>query len=71
MPRQPLVDERVVGVEQIHQRPILTNDAVEEELGFLLKRERERVAVVRIQERIGNDVLAAGAARATGQRSSR
>ena len=31
MPRQPLVDERVVGVQQIHHAAVLAHDAVEEQ----------------------------------------
>ena len=54
--RQPLVHERVVGVEQIDERPILAHDAVEEELGFPLERPRQRVAVVRVEERVRHDV---------------
>ena len=34
VPREPLVDEGVVGGEQIRDRPILADDVAEEELGF-------------------------------------
>ena len=52
MPRHPLVGEGVVGRQQFQQAPILADQALEEELGFLAQRERERVIGVRIQDRI-------------------
>ena len=35
MLRQPLVEERVVAVEQLQQAPILPDDVLEEHLGLL------------------------------------
>src|SRR5262245_55060496 len=54
VPRETLVDEREVSVEQIDDRSILTHDRAEEHLGFLLERSAEVLVEVR---RIGSDVL--------------
>ena len=42
VPRQPLVDERVVGVQQVEDAAVLAHDALEEQLG--LRAERLRAA---------------------------
>ena len=54
--RQPLVDERVVGGQQVDGRPVFADDAVEEQLHLALEGQRQRVAVVGKEERIGHDV---------------
>ena len=38
VPRQPAVDERVVGRQQLEDRPVFAHDAHEEQLGFALHR---------------------------------
>ena len=38
VPRQPLVDERVVRPQQVEHVPVLAHDAVEEQLGLALER---------------------------------
>ena len=38
VPREPLVDERVVGAQQVEHVAVLAHDAVEEQLGFPAKR---------------------------------
>ena len=47
VPREPLVDERVVGGDQIEHAAVLADDAVEEELGFLDERLGQRAVPVR------------------------
>src|SRR5687768_16766313 len=51
--RQPLVNERVVGIEQLDDRPILTDDGAEEHLGFAAERLAQVVVEAR---RLGLDV---------------
>ena len=53
MLRQPLVDERVVGRQQIEDTAILTKDAVEEQLGLSLERLPQLVVPVRIVDAVG------------------
>ena len=43
VPREPLVDERVVGGQQVEHAAILADDAVEEQLGLALHRLGQRV----------------------------
>ena len=45
--RQPLVDERVVGAQQVERAAILAHDALEEELGLAAERLPQRVVEVR------------------------
>ena len=47
VPGQPLVDERVVGGQQLEHRPILAHDAVEEHLGLAPERLPQVVVEVR------------------------
>ena len=47
VPRQPLVDERVVGVEQVEHAAVLRDDALEEQLRFLAERLPQLVVEVR------------------------
>ena len=49
MPRQPLVDERVVGIQQIHDAAVFAHDAVEEQRRLFLHRLTQ--VVVEIGER--------------------
>ena len=42
VPREPLVDERVVGGDQVEHAAVFADDAVEEELGFADERLRQR-----------------------------
>ena len=49
MPRQPLVDERVVGIQQIHDAAVFAHDAVEEQRRLFLHRLAK--VVVEIGER--------------------
>ena len=37
VPREPLVDERVVGVHQVEHAAVLAHDAAEEQLGLALE----------------------------------
>ena len=53
--RQPFVDERVVGAQQIQHAAILAEDAVEEQLGFLPERLTEIVVEVRKQSHVRRD----------------
>ena len=55
--RDALVRVGVVGGKQIEQAAILANQAVEEQLGLLLQRQRQRLIGVRIQDRIRNHLL--------------
>ena len=52
-----LVRVGVVGGKQIEQAAILAHQAVEEELGLLLQRQRQRLIGIRIQDRIRNHLL--------------
>jgi hypothetical protein len=49
--RQPLVDERVVGVHQVEHAAVLAHDALEKELGLAL--EGLSKVVVEIGEQLG------------------
>src|SRR5207247_5346097 len=51
MPRQPLVDERVVGAQEIDNTAVLADDAPGEELGFPV--ERLAQVVVEVRKRLG------------------
>ena len=53
MLRQPLVDERVVGVQQVEHAAILAHDAVEEQLGLALEGLPQVVVEVGEDEQIG------------------
>jgi hypothetical protein len=56
VPGQSFVHERVVGGQQVQRRPILADDAAEEELDLAAEGQRQRVAVVGEEERVGHDV---------------
>ena len=45
--RQPFVDERVVGAQQVERAAILAHDALEEQLGLAAERLTQRVVEVR------------------------
>ena len=51
MLREPLVDERVVGREEIEDAPVFAHDAVEEQLHFAAHRLTQRIVEVRIDHR--------------------
>ena len=53
VPGQPLVDERVVGGHQLHDRAVFPHDALEEHLGFAPERLAEVVVEIREQVRVG------------------
>ena len=53
MPRQHLVDERVVGGQQVDDAAVLAHDAVEEQLGLARHRLAEIAAVFREQAGVG------------------
>ena len=57
MARHALVDERVVRRQQIDDAAVVANEAVEEQLGFALERERQRLIGVGKPDRIRNDLL--------------
>ena len=46
VPRQPLVQERVVGAQQVERAAVLADDAVEEQLGLAPERLAQRVVEV-------------------------
>ena len=52
MPRQPLVDERVVRVHQVEHAAILAHDAVEEQLRLALEGLPQVVVEVGIDEQV-------------------
>ena len=66
---QPLVDERVVGRQQIEHVVVLAHDAVEEQLGLALKRLPQVVVEVREQIVRSAPSCAGSAAAATARRS--
>jgi hypothetical protein len=51
--RQTLVDERVVGGQQIEDAAILAQDALEEQLGLALETLPQLVVPVRIEDAVG------------------
>ena len=53
MSRQPLVDERVVGRQQIEHAAVLAHDALEEQLGLAPERLPQVVVEVREHDRFG------------------
>ena len=55
--RQPLVDERVVGAQQIEHAAILAQRAGDEQLGLLLERLEQAVVEVRIDVRMHDDLV--------------
>ena len=57
MPRQPFVDERIVGVQQIGDAAILAQRAGHEHLGFLLERLQQALVIVGIAIRIDHHFL--------------
>ena len=67
--RQPLVDERVVGAQQIEHAAILAQDAVEEELRLLPERLPQVVVEVREQPHVRRDRRRGCAGAATARRS--
>ena len=56
VPREPLVDERVVRRQQFDDAPVVAQLAVEEELGFLPKRVAQVLVELGKEIRIGLDV---------------
>ncbi len=56
VPRQALVDERVVGGQQFQRRSILAHEMLEEQLRLARHRVGERLVVVRERQRIGFDL---------------
>jgi hypothetical protein len=46
VPRQPLVDERVIGVQKVEHGAVFADDAVDEQLGFAPERLTQRVVEV-------------------------
>ena len=57
VPRQPLVDERVVGVQEIHDAAVFAHDAVEEERRLFLHRLPKVVVEIGEGFQIRNGVL--------------
>ena len=57
MTREPLVHERVVGVQQIEHVLVFADDVVEEELRLADHRVRERRVELRIEPRVGMDLV--------------
>ena len=57
VPRQPLVDERVVGVEQLQHAAVLGDDRGEQQLGLAPEGPPQVVVEVAEAPRLGNDVL--------------
>ena len=55
--RKPLVDERVVGVQQLEDAAILAQRAGDKQLGFALERRPSASVVVRIALRIDDDLV--------------
>src|SRR5262245_23930152 len=55
MLREPLVEKRVVGTQQIAHASVLAQNAVDEELGLLAKRLTEVVVEVGIQANVRVD----------------
>ena len=55
MARELLVDERVIGVEQLEHTPVLAQRAANEQLGFTLERIHQREVVVWIALGIDDD----------------
>ena len=57
MPRQPLIDERVVGIQEIHHAAVLTHDAVEEQGCLVLHRLPKVVVEIGEGFQVRNGVL--------------
>ena len=55
MPGQPLVEERVLAVDEIEDLPILADDVLEEELGLAAHREPQVVLEIRIAIPVAGD----------------
>ena len=55
--REPLVDEAVIGGEQIEHVPIFAHDAVEEELRFALHRLGQAIVVLRVEQHVGMNLV--------------
>ena len=53
--REPFVDEGVVGAQQVEHAPILAQNAVEEELGFLAERLPQVVVEGGEEPHVGRD----------------
>ncbi len=71
MTRQPLVEERVVRGQQLRQRPILAELAVDEELGLALEGLAQVLVEIGEEIGIGRRVADVPEQRATGRRSCR
>ena len=54
--REPLVDERVVGVEQLVHAAVAAQGAGHEELGLVAERLEQRFVVVGIDDRVDDDL---------------
>ena len=57
VPRQPLVDERVVGIQQIERAAVLAHDAREQQLGFAAQRLADVVVEVGEQQHVRRDLV--------------
>ena len=57
MPGEPLVDERVIGVEELQHAAVLVLDRLAEELGLLEHRRPQRLVEIREQNRVGREIL--------------
>ena len=57
MLREPLVDERVVRIQQIEHAAIFADEAVEEQFRLALHRAGERLVVLRVQQVVGEDLI--------------
>ena len=71
VPRQPLVDESVIGAQQIQDAAILAQLALDEQLRLLLERLAQVVVEIGEEVGIGDRVCGCRAAAATGRRSFR
>ena len=56
VPRQPLVDERVVGAQQLQRAAVLAQDVREEQLGFAAEGLADVVVEVREHQDVGLDL---------------
>ncbi len=71
VPRQPFVDERVVGVQEIDDAAILADGAADKQLGFPLEGLQQAEVVVRDSAPDRRRLLRPGADSTTGRRNRR
>ena len=57
VPGQPLVDERVVGPVEVEQAAVFLHEVREEQLGLAPHRPREVLVVVRVEVRVGPNLV--------------